>query len=81
MCWSSHGTFLNNDFTIPLLYVSVCACVGRWQDLEELTMVLQEEKRDLLAKKAASEERNSLLEGNIRVLTQRGLERENDLER
>ncbi|XP_062871224.1 calcium-binding and coiled-coil domain-containing protein 1 [Trichomycterus rosablanca] len=51
------------------------------EELEALTMVLQEEKQDLLAKKAVSKERNSQLEGNIRVLTQRGLERENDLER
>uniref|UniRef100_A0AAR2KGX0 Calcium binding and coiled-coil domain 1b n=1 Tax=Pygocentrus nattereri TaxID=42514 RepID=A0AAR2KGX0_PYGNA len=51
------------------------------EEMEALTEALQEEKEALLAKKAAGEERISQLEEDIRVLTQKGLERETDLER
>ncbi|XP_060793522.1 calcium-binding and coiled-coil domain-containing protein 1 [Neoarius graeffei] len=43
--------------------------------------LLQEEKQALLVKEASSEQRISQLEDNIRVLTQKALERETDLER
>ncbi|XP_066528138.1 calcium-binding and coiled-coil domain-containing protein 1 isoform X2 [Hoplias malabaricus] len=51
------------------------------EGMEALAEALQEEKQALLIKKASGEERISQLEEDIRVLTQRGLERETDLER
>ncbi|XP_058265839.1 calcium-binding and coiled-coil domain-containing protein 1 isoform X3 [Hemibagrus wyckioides] len=51
------------------------------EELAALTAVLQEEKQALLAKDAASKQRNSQLEDDIRVLTQKALEKETDLER
>lgn len=46
-----------------------------------LSELLQEEKQALLVKEASSEQRISQLEDDIRVLTQKALERETDLER
>lgn len=46
-----------------------------------LTEVLQEEKQALLVDEVASEQRVSQLEDDIRVLTQKALERETDLEK
>ncbi|KAK3519230.1 hypothetical protein QTP70_022222 [Hemibagrus guttatus] len=51
------------------------------EELAALTEILQEEKQALLAKEAASKQRNSQLEDDIRVLTQKALEKETDLER
>uniref|UniRef100_A0A8C1EJN7 Calcium binding and coiled-coil domain 1a n=1 Tax=Cyprinus carpio carpio TaxID=630221 RepID=A0A8C1EJN7_CYPCA len=51
------------------------------KEVEDLGEALTEEKRALLAKKEANEQRIRELEEDIKVLTQRGLERETDLER
>ncbi|XP_053096994.1 calcium-binding and coiled-coil domain-containing protein 1 isoform X3 [Pangasianodon hypophthalmus] len=51
------------------------------EEMAALREVLQEEKQALLVKEAASEQRISQLEDDIRVLTQKALERETDLER
>ncbi|MCJ8741922.1 hypothetical protein PDJAM_G00076320 [Pangasius djambal] len=51
------------------------------EEMAALSEVLQEEKQALLVKEAASEQRISQLEDDIRVLTQKALERETDLER
>ncbi|XP_046725402.1 calcium-binding and coiled-coil domain-containing protein 1 isoform X2 [Silurus meridionalis] len=51
------------------------------QEMAALTGVLQEEKQALQVKEAASGQRISQLEDDIRVLTQKALERETDLER
>ncbi|XP_017342468.2 calcium-binding and coiled-coil domain-containing protein 1 [Ictalurus punctatus] len=53
----------------------------RQEELAALSKVLQEEKQALLVKEAASEQKISQLEDDIRVLTQKALERETDLER
>ncbi|TSL61220.1 Calcium-binding and coiled-coil domain-containing protein 1 [Bagarius yarrelli] len=50
------------------------------EEITALTEVLQEEKQELLVKEVASEQRISQLEDDIRVLTQKALERETDLE-
>ncbi|KAF5897449.1 calcium-binding and coiled-coil domain-containing protein 1-like, partial [Clarias magur] len=59
--------------------------MGDMKKKQEETAVLceaqQEEKQLLLVKEAASEQRISQLEDDIRVLTQKALERETDLER
>lgn len=46
-----------------------------------LAEVLQEEKKAMLISEATSEQRISQLEDDIRVLTQKALERETDIER
>uniref|UniRef100_A0A8C1IGS4 Calcium binding and coiled-coil domain 1a n=1 Tax=Cyprinus carpio TaxID=7962 RepID=A0A8C1IGS4_CYPCA len=51
------------------------------KEVEDLGEALTEEKRALLAQKEANEQRIRELEEDIKVLTQRGLERETDLER
>ncbi|XP_051516992.1 calcium-binding and coiled-coil domain-containing protein 1-like isoform X1 [Myxocyprinus asiaticus] len=51
------------------------------KEVENLGEALAEEKRALLAQKEANEQRIRELEEDIKVLTQRGLERETDLER
>ncbi|XP_060749689.1 calcium-binding and coiled-coil domain-containing protein 1 isoform X2 [Tachysurus vachellii] len=51
------------------------------EELAALTEVLQDKKQALLVKEAASEQRIIQLEDDIRVLTQKALERETDLER
>ncbi|XP_016366303.1 calcium-binding and coiled-coil domain-containing protein 1-like [Sinocyclocheilus rhinocerous] len=50
------------------------------KEVEDLGEALTEEKRALLAQKEANEQRIRELEEDIKVLTQRGLERETDLE-
>nr|XP_055043429.1 calcium-binding and coiled-coil domain-containing protein 1 isoform X2 [Misgurnus anguillicaudatus] len=51
------------------------------KEVEDMGEALVEEKRALLAQKEANEQRIRELEEDIKVLTQRGLERETDLER
>ncbi|KAI7794574.1 calcium-binding and coiled-coil domain-containing protein 1 [Triplophysa rosa] len=51
------------------------------KEVEDISEDLAEEKRALLAQKEANEQRIRELEEDIKVLTQRGLERETDLER
>lgn len=46
-----------------------------------LSEILQEEKQVLKVKETAKEQRISQLEDDMRVLTQKALERETDLER
>lgn len=51
------------------------------KEVEDLGEALTEEKRALLAQKEVNEQRIRELEEDIKILTQRGLERETDLER
>ncbi|XP_051961986.1 calcium-binding and coiled-coil domain-containing protein 1 isoform X2 [Xyrauchen texanus] len=84
--WEQHRKELERKITelkeeVRKYTVKVEEMKKKQKEVENLGEALAEEKRALLAQKEANEQRIRELEEDIKVLTQRGLERETDLER